>query len=334
MSNSTQTDDKSASESEDVRSIQHFPVTMFGGMLGLCGLGLSWKLAHETLGLPPVIFKAIMGFGLGYTIAVMTLYTFKALRHWNLVVEDLRHPVRGNFLSAAPLGTMLIAYGFNETIPVLSGWIWVAAAIATICLGAIVMDSWIKSEHRMDEVTPALFIPTVGMLIGPITGADMGYDLLCWLLLGAGAFSWMALLPVTLNRLFFHGFMSPPLRPSIFILIAPPSLTAIALTRMDGGYMDNTARMLTGMALFTFLFVMAGWRKHQKLPFCLPWWGYTFPLSSLCSACFFFYDSSGQNIVAFIAILLLILATAITSLVAIKTLLAFGKGHLFRAPKF
>lgn len=334
MSEGAESTSAPISESEDVRSIRHFPVTMLGGALGLCGLGLAWRLASETLGFPPVVYKLLLGFGVGYTIAVLALYAAKAVRHWDHVMEDFRHPVRGNFLSAGPLGLMLISYGFSSSFPILSGWLWVGSAVASIVLGALIMDSWIKSEHSMDKITPAVFIPTVGMLIGPVTGADLGYDLFCWLLLGAGAFSWMALLPVTLSRLFFHGFMSPPLRPSIFVLIAPPALIAIALTRMDGGYMDNVARMLTGMALFTFLFVMAGWRKHKELPFCLPWWGYTFPISALSSACFYFYDSSGQNVVAVLAVFLLAMTSLVTGLVTVKTLIAFARGQLFRAPRF
>ena len=321
-------------ETEDVRSIKHFPVAMFAGSLGICGLALAWRLASESFDLPIIIFKIIMGFGIGYTIAVTVLYALKAIRHWDHIPADVHHPVRGNFLSAAGLGMMLIAYGIQSYTPVFASYLWLIASLFSIVMAILVMDCWIKSEHKSDEITPAIFIPAVGLIIGPMTGADMGYNLLCWMMLGAGAFGWLAMLPIVLNRLFFHTFVTPPLRPSLFILVAPPAVVALALTRMDGGYMDNTARMLTGMALFTFLYIASGWRKQIGIPFGLPWWGYTFPLSALTSALFFFYESSGAGYVGFLALAFLTLTTGITSLVAVKTLMAFAKGHLFRAPKF
>ncbi|MTI09296.1 SLAC1 anion channel family protein [Curvivirga aplysinae] len=337
MTDATKTTDQNSAvepETEDVRSIKHFPVAMFAGSLGICGLALAWRLAAESFGLPMIIFKILMGFGIGYTIAVSALYITKAIRHWNHIPADISHPVRGNFLSAAGLGVMLIAYGIQSYLPNFASILWLIAALFSIFMAIVVMNSWIKCEHKSDQITPAIFIPAVGLIIGPMTGADMGHDLLCWMMLGAGAFGWLAILPVVLNRLFFHAFMSPPLRPSMFVMIAPPAVVALALTRMDGGYMDNTARMLTGMALFTFFYVAAGWRKQMGIPFGLPWWGYTFPMSALTSALFYFYESSGEWFVGILAIIFLVLTTAITTLVTVKTLMAFAKGHLFRAPKF
>ena len=219
-----------SSKGSDVSSIRYFPVTMFAGILGLCGTGLAWRKAAEVFDLPFVISKLIFGFGLGYSLAVLVLYGFKLARHHHLVLEDLRHPVRGNFLPAAPLGLLLIAEVLAPQFPALASSLWMIGVAITLVLTVVILNQWIDGRYKPHEITPAWFIPSVGLLVAPVTGAPLGFYDFSWMLLAVGMIFWIALLPITLHRLFFRRPISPGFKP---LFIHPGSAAGIVLHCSD-----------------------------------------------------------------------------------------------------
>lgn len=336
MSTETPTpDDEStdASEEGQIQSIRYFPVTMLAGILTFFGTGIAWETAADAFGLPSLIYKLFIGFGLGYALAVIGLYIARHIHHPTSLREDLDHPRRGNFLAAAPLGLLMIIEAFATYFDTLADSIWILACLATVAICAMILNQWLSRRFGPDEVSPAWFLPSAGLLIIPITGAPLGYPDISWMFAATGILLWLALFPITLGRLMFHKPLSPVLRPDLFLLIVPPTLASIAITRLNGGYMDEMAIAFLGFALMVFVFFLPRWRRFMGLPFGMPWWCCSLSLGFLAAACLNYFEHTGYIAAAALAGVMLFLSTTATLVIAYLTLHAFATGRMFRAPK-
>ena len=328
-------EDVMASNDKDqtkIYSIKHFPVTMFAGILGLTGLGLAWRQASVVLGWPAFIGELICWFATGYAIAIYLLYAIKITRHPTHVYDDFYHPVRGNFITAGSMGLMLLASAAIPYSIVMAEVLWVTGAISTVALTLIIIKSWFIRQSIIKQMTPAWFIPPVGIIVAPIAGYTLGYHDLSWMMMGVGIIFWILLFTIFFNRQLFHPAISDSLRPTLFILITPPALCAIGFTILQGGYMDNAAKMMYGIALFIALLMLVKIKRFIGIPFGMPWWSYTFPMTALSMASILYHDQDGGGISAAVAQIILVITTTMVIYVLARTLIAFANGKLFRAP--
>lgn len=84
----------------------------------------------------------------------------------------------------------------------------------------------------MQHVTPAWFIPVVGMVAAPLAGVTFGPIEVSWFFFSAGLVFWAALLPMVLTRLFIHDQPVPgQLLPTLAVLIAPPAVAFLSYLR-------------------------------------------------------------------------------------------------------
>ena len=105
------------------------------------------------------------------------------------------------------------------------------------------------------------------------------------LLFGAGIFSWLAIEPLIIYRL-WHGAPLPPAqRPLLGIQFAPPVVGAAAALVLQPGSADHWIVMLLGYGFFQMLIGLrlGGWLT--KNPFAPSWWAYTFGVASATVAC-------------------------------------------------
>jgi tellurite resistance protein len=137
------------------------------------------------------------------------------------------------------------------------------------------------------------------------------------------------LYPIILFRLFFHTPLPPSLRPTLFILIAPPALIFSAYYSLNGGQLDAFAHGLFFAGLFFTILVLLLPRLFLGLPFAVSWWAYTFPLDAMTVAALAYHAKIGQPASAAIAAVLLALTTGIVAVVAARTALALRRGELF-----
>ncbi len=323
------TDDKNNNK---IYSIRHFPVTMFAGILGLSGLGLAWRNAGVVFGWPYAIGEAICWFAVGYAIAIYIVYLIKSIRHPCHVIEDFNHPVRGNFLTAGSMGIMLVAAIILPYSMILANILWLCGVILTVTLTLLIIKGWFLRESIIDTMTPAWFIPPVGIIIAPIAGYNLGYHDLSWMLMGGGVLFWIVLFSIFFNRQLFHPAFSKELRPTLFILIAPPALCAIDFIILQGGYVDNGAKMMYGLSLFIALLMLFKIKYFIGIKFSMPWWSFTFPMCALTIASILYHNHDGGGFSMVISQILLGLTSLIVAYVLGKTLMAFASGNLFRAP--
>lgn len=266
--------------------LAHFPVTFFAAAMGLAGLSLAWTRAVPVLDVPEAVGTALFWVSLVVYAAILVTYVAKLVRHPGAVLEELGHPVRLSFVPTTSIGLLLVATAGQDVHPVAAPLWWVGAS-AQLALTLYVLSAWInRPVFAMDHVTPAWFIPVVGLMVVPLAGTEFAHPEVSWFFFAVGVTFWVPLLAMVLSRLFVHERPVPPrLLPTLAVLIAPPAVATVAYLRLVPDAGDGPVpRLLYYVALFfTVLFVVQVDRL-RRLPFFLSWWAYAFPLAALSVA--------------------------------------------------
>lgn len=262
--------------------LEHFPISVFGVTMGVFGLALALQAAGFG------VSSAVVGYaGIAVLMTLVGLFALKALRHPAAVAEEWGHPVRLAFFPAMSISFLLLATFLKETSPGVANVIWVLATIAQAILTLAVINIWIS--HRAfgpGHLSPAWFIPAVGNVVVPLAGAPLGHIEVSWYFFSVGLLFWIVLLTLVFNRLIFHDPMPGKLRPTLVILVAPPSVAYLSWLLLTGAEVDATARMLINIGYFFATLVALQIPALFRLPFALSFWALSFPLGALTTASF------------------------------------------------
>ena len=304
----------------------HMPLPLFASVMGLSGLAMVWHAAETHWQLAPVISGLST---LAATLVFMLLaaaYGCKWLRYPERVMAELRHPVRINFLPAISINLILLSLLFEPWLPPLATVLWMAGAAAQLVLTIAIVTVWLETERPLPSLNPAWFIPAVGNILVPLAAAPAGYPLLGWFFMATGLFFWGILITLVFYRLVTGPQLEPPMRPTLAVMLAPPSVgfsAWLALTDTIGipGY------LLYFIAVLTFLLLLPQVPGFLRLPYFPSWWAYTFPVAAFTAASFQF--SAAEPVAAgFVLALLVIVASGVILLVAARTVMAIVRGEL------
>lgn len=309
--------------------LEHVPVPLFAMTMGVGGLGLAWRKAHEVFALPSAIGEGLLLLAGALYAAMAALYAAKAAAHPKAVAAEYAHPVRGNFFAAISISLMILAGGLLPHARTGADMLWLAGAGLQIALSAILVGRWLTREQQIAHSNPAWFIPIVGNVLAPIAGVPLGHGELSWFMFGVGIVFWLVLFPIVLNRILFHGMMPAKLTPTLFILLAPPSVGFLAHVQLNGGTLDGGARLLIAPALFLALILALRAARFLKLPFAVSWWAFTFPSAALALAGLRYAQLAPSPVTQTLAGVLLLAASAIIAAVFGRTLVALLRGDLF-----
>lgn len=308
--------------------LEHFPITFFATVMGLAGFTLAVRTAERALGLAATASHAMLALSCAALAAVALLYCAKALRHWPAVHAEWHHPVRLAFFPTVSVSLLLIAVAMLAEWPRAAFGFWVGGAALQAVLTVAVISGWIGTRSfQHGHLNPAWFIPTVGNVIVPVAGAQMGYVEVSYLFFSAGIVFWLVLLTLVFNRLVFHDPLPGRLQPTLVILIAPPAVAFIAWVRMQGG-VDPFAHVLLSVAYVFAVLVLVQAPRILRLPFALSFWALSFPLAALTIASFLYAEKAESAVHRGIGLgLLALLAVAIAGLLG-RTLLAITRGEV------
>jgi tellurite resistance protein len=257
-------------------------------VMGLTGLALAWHRAEPLMGPVAAVVALVLGGLAGAVFVVLALATvLRGLRHPDAWQEDRRHPVRHTFVATLPIAVILLA-----TVAVallgphpLAGLLWWLGSLAQLFVTAWVLGRWWAGPGagglQWAGVTPALFIPVVGNVLAPLAGVPLGYPGWSAAQFGIGLLFWPLVLALVVVRVAVQGLWPERLRPTTFIVIAPPAVVGLGALQLGAPVV--VAWMCWGMALFTLLWVGVQARALAALPFGLAHWAMSFPLAALAA---------------------------------------------------
>jgi tellurite resistance protein len=313
-------------------SLAEMPVSLFGSVMGVAGLGLLWRDVGKVFGAPPAVGEALIFLGAAIFVAVGVAYILKILRHRARVAAEYAHSAQVGFFSTIPIGALLVSAGLQPYSVALADAVWWPATALLFVLSLLLVARLLTENHPVDNANGSWLICTVSPIIVPIAGIPLGHHELSHFMLSIGMFMWVVMFAIVLNRTIFGEEMPHGLRPTWFIFIVPPSITFLSYLDISGGRLDFFSRSLFYLTMFLTAVLLYAARDFMKWPFSVAWWAFTFPLVAMASAAVTYYAAAPGIVAWAIALAAIALTTFIVALVAWRTLRGLLSGAGFGAP--
>ena len=335
-------------------AVRNFAPGWFAAVMG------SGVLSLDTLALAsrwPVLEApawALHYFNLLLFAALLPPWLARCLLHPQLALATLRHPVQASFYPTLPIAMLVIAaqfLAFGSHVGLALGFWW-AGAVLTFAFGLAVLYTTFAGEQLgLEHVTPANFIPAVGLVVIPIAGAPLVGQLtgatrdLALLLnivaLGAGTLMYLALLALTLQRKYLAKPAFGMLTPTVWIRLAPIGVMPVSLLNLaehlpfalPQGVLLLVGLLFWGSGVWWLLMatlLTAAAQRRGLLPFALSWWGFTFPLGAFAAASLRLGGATGLAGVDWIGIACWCLLLAVWLATLTGTIRGVASGGLFR----
>ncbi len=318
------------SETSEARSLAYLPVGAFAMVMGLAGLAVAWRAAGSLWGFGPAVGQGLAVLAAVMFVAVAIGYLLKAVRHPTHARSDWVHPVKVAFTATISVSLLVLAVAFQGWLPEVAAVIWWGGALAQFAITLWVVRTWIADAAlEQIHIHPAWFIPAVGNLIAPIAGVGLAPLAVTWYFFGVGAIYFLGLFPIVLSRLFTAGTLPPRLAPTLAILIAPPSVGALAWVSMGGSWDDALVKVLLGVAVFQVILLLVQAPALRSIPFAMSSWAYSFPLAAVTVALIASTAGGGLRY-DWLAMALLALTTVAVAVLFGLTVQAAARGQICR----
>ncbi|MHC2086487.1 dicarboxylate transporter/tellurite-resistance protein TehA [Methylobacterium sp. CM6244] len=307
------------------------PATFFGMVLGLCGLGNGWRAAARLGLVPGWVGEAISILGVAVWMAWLGFYVARWLNDRDAVLREARDPTSSFFTSLAPVATMIASVGLAPHWPAAALMIALVGLVGVTLFAAWGAGTLWMGDRALEETTPILYMPTVGGgFVAAITCASFGMKDLGLLYFGAGLLSWLTLESVVVHRMMLRT-LPVPLRASLGLHLAPPSVACVAYLAVTDGMPDRLAQILFGYALFQALVMvrLVPWLRMQ--PFSPAAWAYTFGVSALPLAALRLTERGLEGPNVSIAIPLFVAANLFIGWTTLRTVVLMLQGKLLPA---
>lgn len=309
------------------------PAAFFGMVLGLAGLGGSWRAAHAAWGLPAAVGEALMALAAVVWLVLIVLYAWKWAAARPAARAEIAHPVQCCFVGLIGVATMLVAGGvapYSRELALLLYWPGCAFTFgfAIWRTGGL----WL-GERDPGHSTPVLYLPTVaGSFVSGTVGAALGVGDFGQYCFGAGLFGWFAIESVLLHRFLTAPNMASALRPTLGIQLAPPVVGAVTLIAIAPNAPFIFAHAMIGYGVMQTLIVLRLLPWILKEPFAPSYWAFTFGVTALATAPIRLVALGDSGTVSLIAPVLFVFANAVVLAVALGTLVRAVQGRLVPAP--
>lgn len=313
------------------QSLRYLPVGWFGLAMGACGLALALRSAQLALGLPAAPGEFVALGALLLEAALVAAYLLRMLRHRDAVVAEFRHPATFGFTATFPLSLMLAAGCLAPWAahPAMALW-WLGAAVFA-GYQVLALARWLGGGFEAGQVNGGWLIVVLGGLVAPLAGLPLGMVAASQALFGVS----LLLSPVIAGLVLWRAIAGPPmpdaLRPTLFILLVPPSL-AFTLYPAIAGESPFWVRACFTLALVLACALLASARGCGSWPFGPAWGALTFPLDALAHAALRHAALGTSALATALAWASLALAAATVALVLGRALGALARGTLCPVP--
>lgn len=326
-----------------------FASVMGTGVLSLTTLALSrhWPLleglAYVLHGFNVLLFLLLAGPWLG-----------RWIRFPQAALATLNHPVQANFYPTFSIAMLVLAaegLAFGHALWLVQA-VWWVGALLTYGFSFIVLYRMFLGEHvALDHVTPAKFIPAVGLVVIPVAGGPLLVHLqgpaqqLALLLnvlgLGAGCLMYLSLLGLMIFRKYLHKPALGILTPTVWIQLAPIGVIPVSLLNLLAHFELPAAResalllalLLWGAGIWWLIMAMLmtqAARAKGQLPFALSWWGFIFPLGAFVTLSLRLSHDLGFNPAWWGGVIAWVLLLCLWGVTLYKTLRGVASGAIFQ----
>ncbi|KAK7391308.1 hypothetical protein VNO78_19722 [Psophocarpus tetragonolobus] len=314
-----------------------FPVSSFGICLGVCSQTILWKVlarspSTEFLHITPKINFVLWFISIAMVVTISTIYLFKIIFYFEAVLREYYHPVRINFFFAPWISLLFLALGVPPSIAKeLHHAVWYLLMIPLFCLKLKIYGQWMFGGKRMlsKVANPTNFLSIVGNFVGALLGANMGLKEGPIFFFAIGLSHYMVIF-VTLSQMLPTNKAIPKdLHPVYFLLVAPPSVAAVAWAKIQGSF-HYESRIFYFTAMFLYLCLAVRVNLFRGFKFSISWWAYTFPMTAAAIATITYTSQVTNVLTQTLCVILSLISTFTVTAVLVSTIVhAFVLRDLF-----
>lgn len=310
------------------------PVSFFSMVLGLAGLGNTWRIAHVVWNLPSCIGEAINAVAATLWAALLILYLLKWVFARQHAVDELRHPIDCSFVGLIGVATMLVAGVVAPYWRPAALGLFEAGAIFSLAYAVWQTGSLWQDRRHHGATTAVLYLPTVaGSFVTGTVAATLGFPEWGQLAFGGGVFSWLAIESVLAHRLYTVDRLPVTQRPSLGIQFAPPVVGGVTYMGITSGPPDLFAAGLVGYGILQALVILRLMPWIREQPFGPSYWAFTFGAASLATMLLQMLERGGTEPAKLLAPIAFIAANVVVGTIFVATILLLFKHSLFASPQ-
>lgn len=302
-------------------SVKHLPVNLFASVMGISGLSLAWRGAHQLFGADVEIAE---GIGL---IAILTFlvlaigYAVKWARYPAVVKAEFNHPVAGNFFGTVTIAVLLLSSVIGFYSATLGEVVWTLGSILTIGLAFVIAGRLFRGKEDPAHAAPAWLIPGVATLDIAVAGGTMP---MAWahelnmFAIAIGTMMALVFFTMIFSRVVHHEPLPAGMVPSLIIMIAPFEVGFLAYVNVTH-HVDMFAGLLFYFGLF--LFISLSFKVFRRsIPFAASWWAISFPIAALSNAAIKYAAYSDTWVLKALAGLILAFLSVTILVLVVRTL--------------
>lgn len=314
--------------SEKECKIKYLPVAFFSMILGMSGFTLAFQKAETILNFPFVLSLYFLVFTLLCFFIISFAYLIKIIRFTNEVKDEFSHPIKLSFFPTFSMSLLLISTLFIPINILVSKYIWILGSLIQFIFTIRIISIWIQeSKFEIKHMNPSWFIPAAGNLLVPFAGVHHFSLEISWFFYSIGIIFWLVLLAIFFNRIIFHSPLPDKLLPTLFILLAPPSLGFTSFLSLTGE-ITEFSKLLYYFALFLFCLLLAQIKMFKKIKFYLSWWAYSFPIAAITTSSMLMFRELDIFIFKYISIFLFSVLNIIIIILLFRTFIAITKHEI------
>jgi tellurite resistance protein len=250
--------------------------------MGITGLGLVLREGVYTA--PAWLSEPIVFTGMAMGLVLLAGYARKLVQARAAVREEFLQPSVLGFCATLPIALVLMAGGaalYTHAVADVLWWtgVWLLAAFQ-----AWALSRWLRGGIDLAQVNGGWMVMLVGSIVVPATGLPLGHESMSAFAFGVGAAAAPLVTALVLHRCVVGPALAEPMRPTLYILLVPPSLiyaNGIALLGAPPGPF-LTALYYFALVLAAALLVIS--RGFRYWPYSPAAWAFTFPLDALAYA--------------------------------------------------
>lgn len=316
-----------------MRTLQRVPVSFFGMVLGVFGLGSAWRYGASIGLVPHWVGETGVLAGCAVWLVLTVIYAYRCLTAWDGVVAEWRDPATFSFISLLPAGGILVSAGLHPYLPLVAAALLWAGIVGQVAFAAVRVAPLWAGTQPLEATTPGFYLPLVAAnFISAIGLGVAGHDQLGYLFLGAGVVSWLTLEPVITHRLRTGSEMAPRARGVVGVQLAPAFVACYAYLSVNGGRFDTVALLLFGYGLLQLALMLRLWRWLLAGGFTPGLWAFSFGLAAMANTGLRLVHSQPETAVQVVAVAVVALATTLLLALVVGTAILLVRGRLVPAP--
>ena len=305
------------------------PAAFFGMVLGLGGLGGVWRVAERVWGFPGLPGEVLLLCAAALWLVFATLFAAKWMWATQAARAEVDNPALAFGLGLIPMATLMASIATRPYFPGAAWCIFFCGLTGGVLLTAWLIGGLWQGGRGLETVTPLMVLPSVGTAYtGALAAGAFGYREVAALLWGPGLITWIIMDSLILFRL-MSLCLPLPLRATIGVQLAPPSVGCLAYLGFTEGVPDRFVHVVIGYALLQGLILLrlAPWIRAQ--PFSAGAWAFTFGVAALAGSALLCLERHPTGAIAQLAWPLFVFANVFIGWIAARTLTLALTGRLF-----